>query len=659
MSQTFLYDAADLGDTVVRLGSEAGFTESADLGNVAHSTVILDDPDGTVGVAADLITGLKDWAVEESTASPLRIFSGYVGQRTYRRGDASRPSLRTGVGKEIEVELEDLNASLSFYVITSAGDRPEENADDRLAWLLGSGFLPSVTDLGLINCPATLMDAQPAPGYEGQSAYDVLSDIAIHTACNFFAYWDEGTASAGLFFDNSNTSTAYSSSLRLTNILDDVDDTTTFGAQASLVRDPTNLFRGAYGPYANGARYRTRSAPFPFRDGVAPSSNVKAAATMDAILDQFLLEHAIEADILTITYEVPAQYVNDLRAGQRFECAFEHTPKYESYTWFRAITVSKAQDKETDQRYTVTVIASPQETVKYAQFRAVETGSTTTLSGSYSTANPTVTAGSLPTGSTTGGHARADWSDSHPPLDNPAHVATMDLQYDTTTTFDPYECTITFRLDSLFPSPVPLAPGTGDLNQRVQFTLGSQTFGGHPMVGFEVARVASAFITGDTDTVDIDLFVHGVTSFVSLSPGEENATVTISVSRTEGTASVTFGTHTRSQSGLTLAAQSAVAGIHAHWIGLDQWGAASTQTYQQTFADVVIITPLDTYRTYQFVDESGDAQEEDSWLWDFDDGDTSTLQNPSHAYAEVGPHDVALTVTWTDTSTDSVTHTVP
>ncbi|MDB2539188.1 PKD domain-containing protein, partial [Flavobacteriales bacterium] len=45
-----------------------------------------------------------------------------------------------------------------------------------------------------------------------------------------------------------------------------------------------------------------------------------------------------------------------------------------------------------------------------------------------------------------------------------------------------------------------------------------------------------------------------------------------------------------------------------------------------------------------------------SWAWDFGDGTTSSLQNPTHTYASVGTYDVSLTVT-TSTGSDSETKT--
>ena len=47
----------------------------------------------------------------------------------------------------------------------------------------------------------------------------------------------------------------------------------------------------------------------------------------------------------------------------------------------------------------------------------------------------------------------------------------------------------------------------------------------------------------------------------------------------------------------------------------------------------------------------------ETWLWNFGDGTTSTLQNPVHTFPSVGSYDVTLTVT-NGTCTHYVTHTV-
>ena len=46
------------------------------------------------------------------------------------------------------------------------------------------------------------------------------------------------------------------------------------------------------------------------------------------------------------------------------------------------------------------------------------------------------------------------------------------------------------------------------------------------------------------------------------------------------------------------------------------------------------------------------------WQWSFDDGGTATGNNPSHAFATVGEHDVSLTVTTEDGRTASTTKSV-
>lgn len=59
--------------------------------------------------------------------------------------------------------------------------------------------------------------------------------------------------------------------------------------------------------------------------------------------------------------------------------------------------------------------------------------------------------------------------------------------------------------------------------------------------------------------------------------------------------------------------------------------------------------------TVHFFDQSTDDSELVSWLWDFGDGSTSVLRNPSHQYPEPGSYTVTLTVTDDDGATAAAT----
>lgn len=67
------------------------------------------------------------------------------------------------------------------------------------------------------------------------------------------------------------------------------------------------------------------------------------------------------------------------------------------------------------------------------------------------------------------------------------------------------------------------------------------------------------------------------------------------------------------------------------------------QIYSTTFVDFSA-SPLSGYPplTVQFSDLS--PGQPTAWLWDFGDGTTSNVQNPSHTYTGLGNHTVSLTV---------------
>jgi PKD repeat protein len=60
----------------------------------------------------------------------------------------------------------------------------------------------------------------------------------------------------------------------------------------------------------------------------------------------------------------------------------------------------------------------------------------------------------------------------------------------------------------------------------------------------------------------------------------------------------------------------------------------------------------------QFTDESTSYDNITTWLWDFDDGSTSTLSNPTHTFANNGTYNVTLTVWEADGDSDSIVHNI-
>jgi PKD repeat protein len=77
----------------------------------------------------------------------------------------------------------------------------------------------------------------------------------------------------------------------------------------------------------------------------------------------------------------------------------------------------------------------------------------------------------------------------------------------------------------------------------------------------------------------------------------------------------------------------------------DNWSNIYTETYEIIHAPAsnftANVTNGTTPLTVQFTDES--SNNPTSWLWDFGDGSTSTLQNPTHTYTNAGKYTVSLT----------------
>ncbi|MEO8549307.1 MAG: hypothetical protein ABI678_05025, partial [Kofleriaceae bacterium] len=355
----------------IRLGALEGLTEQAEHLATGTVTLTFDDPDADLGNAGDALLPQARIRVMEN-ACPVgsqRLYNGIIGAREYHRG----PYIN-GVSRVIEVELHDLNALASMRVIPNslaAANRPAETVTARMTWIMGANLMNGVLDLGFVAANATLMTAND---YRGQRPANVINDceLAAGFGWNAFVYfWDEAASNPGLFFDNANTSTAFTSTLRISNDLADIDTFTdpsavTFAPSkdARLRRDPSDLGSGVYLPYTGGAVFRERAdtvAAYGHKDIIAPNSNVTTKARATSAADDLLFQHSTEEDRITVTVELPPSHVNLVRAGMRMEVKFTHLPGYESFTWCRVLSRSPAQTMQTDDRYSVRLELSPQE----------------------------------------------------------------------------------------------------------------------------------------------------------------------------------------------------------------------------------------------------------------------------------------------------------
>jgi PKD repeat protein len=164
----------------------------------------------------------------------------------------------------------------------------------------------------------------------------------------------------------------------------------------------------------------------------------------------------------------------------------------------------------------------------------------------------------------------------------------------------------------------------------------------------------------------------------------EDYDLTVSVSGS-GTTSPSAGIHTYQEgTGVSVTASPSSGWTFSHWL-LDSVNVGSTNPYSLTMNDDHTLTAVFTEvpqeppeasfmysppdplvnDTITF-DASGCSDADGtivSYSWDFGDGDTSTNQNPTHAYDQEGSYVVTLTVTdddgLTDTTTASIADVIP
>ena len=372
----------DLSEAV-RLGTIDGIIDEAELGAVGISSLLFDDDDGTLGTShySDGIRGLKRIWIDETScpAGDQRLFTGWFGDRRYRRGT---DSLITGVARKLDATIVDSNTMLSFRVFAPVNGsnsnaynasnsfiRPAETDLQRVTALLAVPFLTSVHDTGFIDSSGGI--AMDAVDYTGQHAADVLNDCAQASGRNFFVRYDETAGEFSLHY-HLPSEAIDDSPLRISNVLSDVDGVTTFAPEpdAELVRDPSRVSAAVYLPFngSNSPAYQTRiqtEYDYGWRDSSAPSSNVKTIAKANARAARYLDDNATEDDRITCTLKLPAAVVTGIKQGQRVQAKFSHLPNGSNATWgpgfawCRVLNRNVMANEQTNVLYNVRLELSP------------------------------------------------------------------------------------------------------------------------------------------------------------------------------------------------------------------------------------------------------------------------------------------------------------
>jgi hypothetical protein len=309
--------------------------EAAEEGSVALSSLVVDDPDGDY----DIIGWRRIWIYERAAAGSNNLTGvWWIADRTVERGP-----FETGTGRQWTLSLSDYNALLGLRVLHNPdADRPAETDIARLNWLVSTLGTPGITTTEYVNTagPKNMDEAD----YRGQTRLDVISDCAQQSGKNYFIYIrnnGDNTHDRGLWYDFA-SSTAFSSPIRLSNVLSDIDLDFCFpiSDDTQLVRDPSRTYSGAYVRFDGGAAYEESIAVadmFTRRDGVYDASSVKHLHTATNRALRYIQQSADEEDRIKTAFYVPEGKVNFVKAGMRLQFRATHLPGYESFTWLRVV----------------------------------------------------------------------------------------------------------------------------------------------------------------------------------------------------------------------------------------------------------------------------------------------------------------------------------
>ena len=322
MGLTWEFGGVDKSATV--RWTEWDLTEYAYRGQVGTGVVVIDDADGTYTPP-----GQKQLAVTNTWAgSNSRLFTGFVAERTAELGRA------VPGGREWRVTVEDANVLIDDRVFTgSEANRPEETDYQRITWLLTTGAMTNI-NAGFV--PNTDTETMDAVDYRGKKPRDVLEDCAQRTGKNFFIY--HVGAGYRLFYDLS-TGSNFTSTLTITDDATAVNNTTHFAPyNVSSTLDPSRVYSRVRLRYKGGsyttAENATTEANYRRREVYRRYMRAKTATKAQAQATKWLAQAAEEQTTLSLSVDIPAAYINSIRAGMRVQVQLS---RYDINTYYRIV----------------------------------------------------------------------------------------------------------------------------------------------------------------------------------------------------------------------------------------------------------------------------------------------------------------------------------
>jgi len=320
----------------------------ADHGEVGAGQILIDDPDGSL-----TFDGWRSAYVEEDECvTQPRVWSGYVGIRTYARG---RDSFRTEDARLITMDIVDLNTAAGLKAWTTAdAKRPYESETTRMTALLASECMAGlIYDNGLVDTSGG--QSYDEADFRRQYTGEVLASMASSSK-NWYIYRDHASGETSLFWDQPDAAVR-DSTLTISNVLSDqAAGSLRPYRDAELTRDPSEVYSRFWIEWVGGVTMSSSpatEAAYIDRDGGYTSSRIGREATALAAVETELAIHGIEQDRIAVTVFVPADKLGLIEAGQRISVRFSHLPGYESFTWQRIISCDVLRFDTSEEAYEV------------------------------------------------------------------------------------------------------------------------------------------------------------------------------------------------------------------------------------------------------------------------------------------------------------------